>query len=186
MAKSKEPWDIPALDEPELLARAFRIKQVRKASDDKLHFISSPHLDRTAPDKGADVGDAHVQEEAKGMKLVATVVTIHRSVMPSFFMPSVKDVLAQVPPEYLDQVTAYSTESDDSKPNADRPNYHRGITKFYTGVLPDHIAAQPVVLMGKMHRPPQAPEPPPEPQDIPLLSPLNIRPRVHRPRPPGI
>jgi hypothetical protein len=181
MAKRQEPWDVPALDEPELLARAFRIKQVRKASDDKLHFISSPHLDRTAPDKGADVSEAHVQEEAKGLKLVATVVTVHRAVMPSFFTPSVKDILAQVPPEYLDQVTAYSTESDDSKPNADRPNYHRGITKFYAGKLPDHIAAQPVVLMGKMYRPPDAPEPPPEPQDIPVLSPVNVRSRVNRP-----
>jgi len=182
MAKSKEPRDIPALDEPELLARAFRIKQVRKASDGKLHFISSPHLDRTSPDKGADVTESHVQEEAKGLKLVATVTTIHRAVIPSYFMPSVKDVLAQVPPAYLDQVTAYTTESDESKPNADRPNYHRAVTKFYTGKLPDHIAAQPVILMGKLHRPP---EPPPEPQDIPVLSPLNIRSRVGRPRPPG-
>lgn len=178
MAKSKEPWDIPALDDGEILARAFRIKQVRKASDGELHFISSPHLDRTAPDKGADVTESHVLDKAKGLKLVATVTTIHRAVMPSFFTPSVKDVLAQVPPEYLSQVTAYSIESDDSKPNADRPNYHRGVAKFYTGKLPDHIAAQSVVLMGRVYNPPA---PPPEPQDIPILPPMNVRPRINRP-----
>lgn len=181
MARSKEPWDIPELDEPELLARAFRIKQVRKASDDKLHFISSPHLDRTAPDKGANVEESHVLEQAKGLKLVATVTTIHKSVMPSYFMPSVKDVLAQVPPEYLDQVTAYSTEVDESKPNADRPNYHRGVTKFYTGALPDHIAAQPVVLKGKLHFAPRAAAPEQAPEDISILPPLKLRSRVNRP-----
>ncbi|HRI77801.1 MAG TPA: hypothetical protein PLX33_12540 [Alphaproteobacteria bacterium] len=178
MAKSKEPWDVPALDEQELLARAFRIKQVRKASDGHLHFISAPHLDRTAPDRGADVGDVHVLEKAKGMKLLAVVTTVHRAVMPSHFTPSVKDVLAQVPAEYLSQVTAYSIESDDSKPNADRPNYHRGVAKFYAGTLPPHIAAQSVILMGRSHRPPA---PPPEPQDIPILPPMNIRPRIKRP-----
>jgi len=181
MARSKEPTDIPTLDEPELLSRAFRIKQVRKASDGHMHFISSPHLDRTAPDKGADVDDAHVLDKAKGLHLLATVVTIHRAVMPSQFTPSVKDILAQVPPEYLDQVTAYSVESDDSKPNADRPNYHRGIAKFYSGPVPENLARQSVILAGRTHRPP---EPPPEPQDIPVLPAMNIRRRA--PRPPGL
>ncbi|MDY0009201.1 MAG: hypothetical protein RBS08_05805 [Bdellovibrionales bacterium] len=182
MAKSKEPWDIPAIDDPELLSRAFRIKQLRKASDDKMHFIDSPHLDRTGPDQGNDVDAPHVGQEAKGFKLLATVTTVHRAVHPSMFMPSVKDVLAQVPPEYLAQVTAYSIESDDSKPNADRPNYHRGVAKFYAGTVPDHIAAQPVILMGRTHRPPP-PAPVPEEKDICLLPPVKIRSRA--PRPPG-
>lgn len=181
MARHKEPTDIPPLDEPELLSRAFRIKQVRTASDGHMHFISAPHLDRTAPDRGADVEDAHVLDRARGLRLLATVVTIHRAVMPSHFTPSVKDVLAQVPPEYLDQVTAYSIESDDSKPNADRPNYHRGIAKFYSGPVPEDLARQPVILAGRSHRPPAPPLPP---QDIPVLPPMNIRRRI--PRPPGI
>lgn len=180
MAKSKEPFDIPALDQDELLSRAFRIKQVHKASDGHMHFISSPHLDRTAPDRGADVDDAHVLEKAKGLKLLATVVTVHRAIMPAHFMPSVKDVLAQVPPEYLKQITAYSIEIDESKPNADRPNYHRGIAKFYSGPVPESLARQPVILKGISYRPP---EPPPEPKDIPVLPAMNIRPRHKPPSP---
>lgn len=180
MAKSREPFDIPSLDKEELLSRAFRIKQVRKASDGHLHFISAPHLDRTAPDQGADVDAPHVLEQAKGMKLLATVVTIHRSVVPSQFIASVKDVLAQVPPEYLDQITAYSIEPDESKPNASRPNYHRGIAKFYNGPIPESLARQPVILMGISYRPP---EPPPEPQDIPVLPAMNIRRRNKPPSP---
>lgn len=183
MARKNEPWDIPALDDAELLSRAFRIKQVRKASDGDLHFIASPHLDRTAPDQGADVDAPHVLEKAKGLKLLATVTTIHRVIAPAFFMPSVKDVLAQAPAAYLDQITAYSIEMDESKPSADRPNHHRAVTKFYTGKLPDHIAGQSVILMGKSYRPPA---PAPEPQDIPVLAPMNIRHRSGRPRPPGL
>lgn len=168
--------DIPDLPEEELVNRAFKVKQIAKASDGKVHFIENVHIDRVRPDRGLDVESSHVQEEARGLKPVLTLSTVHRSVMPAYFMPSVKEVLAQIPEDLLEHVTAYRIEyegRDDKRANMDR-----AITTLYTGKLPEDIAGQLVVLNGKVYRPP---EPPPAPQDIPVMKRIQFK-----PRPPGM
>jgi hypothetical protein len=174
----QEPSDIPVLPDEVLVERAFRIRQIAKASDGKLRHIENVHIDRVQPDRGVDVERSHVLEEVKGLTKLKTITTIHRSVMPAYFMPSVKEVLAQIPPELLDQVTAYSIEYGKKNGHPKRINHDRAVTTLYTGKLPDHIAGQMVVLNGKLYKPP---EPPPEPQDIPVLKPIRLK-----PRPPGM
>ncbi|HEX2752413.1 MAG TPA: hypothetical protein VHP34_04790 [Alphaproteobacteria bacterium] len=163
---------IPDLPEEELVSRAFKVKQIGKASDGKLHYVESVHIDRVRPDRGMDVESSHVLEAVKGLKPLLTMTTTHRSVMPAYFMPRVTEVLAQIPAELLDQVTAYSVEYEGK---GDRANTDSGRTTLYTGKLPDHISSQMVVLNGKVYKPP---EPPPEPQDIPVMKPIRFKPRA--------
>jgi len=162
---------IPDLSEEELLSRAFKVKQIGMASDGKLHYVENVHIDRVRPDRGMDADDAHVREEARGLKPLITMATTHRSVMPAHFMPSAKDVLAQIPADLLDQVVAYSIEYDGK---GEKANTDSGRTTLYTGTLPDHIAGQMVVLNGKVYYPPA---PPPEPQDIAVMKPIRLKPR---------
>lgn len=166
---------IPDLPEEELVNRAFKVKQIGKASDGKMHYVENVHIDRTRPDRGMDVGSSHVQDEVKGLTPLITMTTTHRSVMPAYFMPSVKEVLAQIPADLLDQVTAYSIEYDSRGVKA---NTDAARTTLYTGKLPAHIAGQLVVLNGKIYKPP---EPPPAPRDIPVMKPIRLK-----PRPPGM
>lgn len=172
----REQTGIPDLSEEELVNRAFKIKQIGKASDNKLHFIENVHIDRVRPDRGMDVQSSHVLDEVRGLKPVLTLSTVHRSVMPAYFMPSVKDVLAQIPEDLLEHVTAYSIEYDEA--GSGKANQDRAMTTLYTGKLPDDIAGQLVVLNGKIYRPP---EPPPPPRDIPVMKPIHFK-----PRPPGM
>lgn len=162
---------IPDLPEEELLSRAFKVKQVGKASDGKLHYVENVHIDRVRPDRGMDVEASHVQETVQGLRPLITITTTHRSVMPAYFMPSVKEVLAQIPADLLDQVVAYSVEYDGK---GEKANTDSGRTTLYTGKLPDHIAGQMVVLNGKVYRPP---EQPPPPQDIAVMKPIRFKPR---------
>ena len=162
---------IPDLPEEELVNRAFKVKQIGKASDGKMHFVENVHIDRVRPDRGMDVGSSHIQEEVKGLKPLITMTTTHRSVMPAYFMPSVKEVLAQIPEDLLAQVTAYSIEYEG---RGDKTNTDAARTTLYTGKLPDDIAGQLVVLNGKVYRPP---EPPPEPHDIAVMKPIRLKPR---------
>lgn len=162
---------IPDLPEDELISRAFKVKQIGKAADGKMHYVENVHIDRVRPDRGMDVGSSHVQDEVRGLKPLITMTTTHRTVMPAYFMPSVKDVLAQIPADLLEHVTAYSIEYGG---RGDLPNIDTARTTLYTGKLPDHIADQMVVLNGKIYKPP---EPPPPPQDIPVMKPLRLKPR---------
>lgn len=166
---------IPELPEDELVSRAFKVKQIGKASDGKMHYVENVHIDRVRPDRGMDVESSHVQDEVKGLKPLLTMTTVHRSVMPAYFMPSVKEVLAQIPADLLDQVVAYTVEYDGKGTKA---NTDAARTTLYTGKLPDHIAGQMVVLNGKLYKPP---EPPPVPQDIPVMKPIRLK-----TRPPGM
>lgn len=162
---------IPDLPQEELLARAFKVKRVGLATDGKLHFVESMHIDRVQPDRGMDADAPHVREMAKGLKPLVTMSTTHCSALPGYFTPSVKEVLAQIPADLLDQVVAYRIEYGGK---GERANTDCGRTTLYTGTLPDHIAKQPVVLNGIIYRPP---EPPPPPQDIPVMKPIRLKPR---------
>ena len=137
MTEKKSP--IPTLKKDDLLSRAFRIKAVAENDKGKLHFIKPVDIENTA-----FTWDPKLEDEAISLKPLQNINTIHDYGAPSLFKPSINEVLAQIPADVLDRVTAFSTDVD---PRQFTPggSHHLGLTTLYTGDLPSGVRNQPVI-----------------------------------------
>ncbi len=77
-------------------------------------------------------------EKASGLKALCEIRTYHEIEGPWSFVPSIAEVLAQIPPKYLAEVVAFeiverpSTKSDVSRePEAYKAGYHVAKTRLY-------------------------------------------------------
>lgn len=157
---------IPKLPEKELLERARRIKPMALNEKGKPHFIKPCDIQTRA-----FTWDPEFTEPAKGLNEIDSITTYHSYGAPSLFKPDISEVLAQIPPAVLDQVTAFMTDVDDAQQFSAGGSHHRAITRLFTGELPDSVKAYPVVYQGReVH-----PEPPPT-QPIKVMRPISIKP----------
>jgi hypothetical protein len=158
--------ELPKLSRDELLARAFRIKPMKADEKGRPHFIKPCDLETTA-----FTWDPELMEAAKGLTEIDTIVTYHSYGAPSFFKPDISEVLAQIPKELAGKVTAFMTDTDDAQPFAEGGSYHRGITRLFTGVLPESVKGYPVVYKGKAIYPEKEP-----PKPIKVMHPIKLKP----------
>lgn len=165
MTDKKSP--IPTLKKDELLSRAFRIKAVAENAKGKLHFIEPVDIEGTA-----FTWDPKHRDEAIGLKRLKDINTIHDYGAPSLFKPSINEVLAQIPPDVLDKVTAFSTDVD---PRQFTPggSHHLGLTTLYTGDLPRAVRNEPVIYKRKEVYPSKQAEA--AATGIPVMKPIQLK-----------
>ena len=165
MTEKQSP--IPKLKKDELLSRAFRIKAVAENDKGKLHFIKPVDIEGTA-----FTWDPKHEDEAISLKRLKDINTIHDYGAPALFKPSINEVLAQIPPDVLYSVTAFSTDVD---PRQFTPggSHHLGLTTLYTGDLPASQRNAPVIYKGKKVYPSKGAEAAAE--GVPIMKPLQFK-----------
>lgn len=168
MTQKKSP--IPKLSKDDLLSRAFRIKPLKADDDGTLHFIKPCDLETVAFS-----WDPKRVQEAKGLVPLREITTLHSYGAPSFFKPDISEVLAQIPPEFLDRVSAFTTEPDYDSQFTQGGDYQRGVTTLYEGPLPASVRAAPVIYKKKEVFPPEPPKA--TTQDITVMKPLQFKPK---------
>ena len=168
MTQKRSP--IPKLSKAELLSRAFRIKPLKADDDGTLHFIRPCDIETVA-----FAWDPKRVEKAKGLTPLGEITTIHGYGAPSFFKPGISEVLAQIPPEFLDRVSAFTTEPDYDNQFTKGGDYHRGVTTLYEGPLPESVRSAPVIYKKKEVLPPEPPQA--TTQDITVMKPLQFKPK---------
>jgi hypothetical protein len=169
MTQQKSP--IPKLSSDELLSRAFRIKPLKADDDGTLHFIKSCDIETTA-----FAWDPERIQEAKGLTPLREITTFHSYGAPVFFKPDISEVLAQIPAELLDRVSAFTTEPDYGNQFTDGGSYHRGVTTLYEGPLPESVRSAAVIYKKKEVFPPEPPQT--TTQDIKVMKPLQFKPKA--------
>lgn len=127
---------IPKITDDELVKRAENIKPVvreqRKFSGDVLFYIKPVDLKNVA-----FTWDAKPTKQATGLKPIATITTYHAYGYYGFFKPSIAEVLAQIPEQYLKDVVAFETYGPDSVTDLNRnkteldDGYHVAQTILY-------------------------------------------------------
>ncbi|TAL35908.1 MAG: hypothetical protein EPN97_06805 [Alphaproteobacteria bacterium] len=166
MTQQKSP--IPKLSKDALLARAFRIKPLKADDDGTLHFIKPCDIETVA-----FAWDPERVEKAKGLTPLRAITTVHSYGAPSFFKPDISEVLAQIPPELLDRVSAFTTEPDYDNQFTQGGSYHRGVTTLYEGPLPEAVRAAPVIYKKKEVFPPEPSQA--TTQDIAVMKPIQLK-----------
>lgn len=166
MTQKKSP--IPKLSKDDLLSRAFRIKPLKPHEDGMLHFIKPCDIETVA-----FAWDPERVEKARGLTPLGAITTFHSYGAPSFFKPGISEVLAQIPPELLDRVSAFTTEPDDENSFTPGGDYHRGVTTLYEGPLPESVRAAPVIYKMKEVFPPEPPQA--TTQDIAVMKPIQLK-----------
>jgi hypothetical protein len=160
MPNKKSP--IPTLPEKELLSRAFRIKALKRDDEGKIHFIEPCDIQTVA-----FAWDPKLAGEATGLTKLRDITTFHNYAAPVFFKPDIGEVLAQIPPDVLDTVTAFTTEPDYDNQFTEGGSYHRGVTTLYTGELPATVRDAPVIYKKKPVAPP--------PREISIMKPVQFK-----------
>jgi hypothetical protein len=166
MTQQKSP--IPKLSRDELLSRAFRIKPLKADDDGTLHFIKPCDIETVA-----FAWDPQRVEQAEGLTPLRAITTIHSYGAPVFFKPDISEVLAQIPTDLLDRVSAFTTEPDYDDQFAHNGNYHRGVTTLYEGPLPEAVRSAPVIYKKKEVFPPGPPQA--TTGDIAVMRPIQLK-----------
>ncbi len=82
-----------------------------------------------------------------------STVTFHRYGHPMMFKPSIAEVLAQIPTQMLEKITAFESHPISMDPNSCvEGDYHVATTKFYMGKLPEKAEKQDVMIRGKCYK----------------------------------
>lgn len=131
--KEKKVW-IPKVPEERIRALAERIKPVvRRPRSRDLHYIVPVDLFHVAY-----TWDPKLAEKATDLKAVCDITTYHTYGYHGFFKPSIAEVLAQIPEEYLDRVVAFEiVESPNTADDLNRERealnagYHVAKTRLY-------------------------------------------------------
>ena len=128
---SEKVW-IPKVSKEEIEKRSERIKPVVKF-DSNLSFIKPVDLFGIAY-----TWDPEPAGRAKGLKPLCDITTYHTYGYYGFFKPSIAEVLAQIPKEYLDKVVAFEiinspgTADDLNRESAAlNAGYHVATTRLY-------------------------------------------------------
>ena len=181
----------PIGPDTELINRAFRIKPVIRLQDGFLHFVEPSDLyEKIYGSEGfypAARADSHVQKIAEiDIKVPATLWG------GAVSSPTLAQVLAQIPPEFLEQTVAVSPHMTDDTQGDN--GYAQARVELYGGTLPDKIKQQTVTAWHKEYT---KPFPEPEPQapkfnaaaattlgeDVQVMKPIELK---RKPLPPTI
>jgi hypothetical protein len=161
---------IPEIAKDELIRRAFRIKALSTDEKGKLHFIKPCDLETTA-----FTWDPVRMEPAEGLKELVTITTYHNYGAPSLFKPDIREVLSQIPAEFVERVSAFETDIDEAQQFSEEGSYHRAKTRLFGGPLPASVARYPVVIGGKALYPP-AEDAAEDPKGIKVMRPIRLKP----------
>ncbi len=129
----KKVW-IPEVTEDRIKELAERIKPVVQFDGGKYYIeLVLVDLFRTAY-----TWDPKPANKATGLKLLCDITTYHTYGYHAMFKPSIAEVLAQIPDDYLDKVVAFeivrSPETADDlnrEPEALKVGYHVATTRLY-------------------------------------------------------
>lgn len=132
---NQKVW-IPEITDKELKRRARRIKptvRFGKGTRERLRYIKPVNLRNVAY-----TWDPKPAEVAKGLSPLRVITTYHGYGAPSFFKPSVAEVLAAIPDDIIDQVVAFeiikcpeTVDDLNREPEALNAGYHVAITRLY-------------------------------------------------------
>lgn len=125
------------------------IPEIDDATLAELHALIRPlvrrgdvlHVAGACDPRGASFPWVDPNEPIDSSRLVVVkhIVTYHRWAYYSFFKPSAAEVLAMIPPELRDEVSAYEVEGPDTASDLNRHHaaldagYHVAITTLYRG-----------------------------------------------------
>ncbi len=123
---------IPEISKVELYRRAKYIKPIVSFNGVQ-HYIKDVDLENVSY-----IWDAKKEKEVTGLILLGQRITYHTFGYYLLFKPSIAEVLAQIPEEYLEEVVAFEIvakpqDADDLNRYTDITNagYHMAITHFY-------------------------------------------------------
>ena len=122
---------IPEISDEALRQRADKIKALVH-QDGALHFIQEPNLRETA-----FMWDPILTDKAPKMREVARITTYHTFGHPALFKPSIAEVLAQIPEDVVDKVSAFKVLGPDDVDDLNNENealnagYHVAVTILY-------------------------------------------------------
>lgn len=116
---------VPKISDERLAKLSPRIKPVVE-KDGKLFYIKDVN-----PRTTAFTWDPTPTVEAEDLVRLTTIPTRHTFGAPAFFKPSIAEVLAQIPLEYLDDVVAFETLSDNLLARDIRNGWHITTTILY-------------------------------------------------------
>ena len=130
LASEQKVW-IPEITDNTLAKLAERIKPVVDFGGRirNLQYIKPCDLRKIAYP-----WDPTPAKEAKDLEKIVDIKTYHSYGAPVFFKPSIAEVIAQIPKEHLDEVTAFEIlESIDPCSDNDALNagYHIAVTRLY-------------------------------------------------------
>ena len=124
---------IPEITDVRLTALAERIKPVYTFKEKGLYYIKPVNLRNVAY-----TWDPQPAIKAVGLKKCHDLTTLHAFDYYAFFKPSVAEVLAQIPEEYLESVVAFEivggpVTADDlmREKEALRAGFHMATTRLY-------------------------------------------------------
>lgn len=122
--ETREP-SIPEISDAKLEELYKRIKPVvgRKG---KLYYIKDEDLRKVA-----FTWEPKLKNKAKKLERLCDITTYHTYGYHGFFKPSIAEVIAQIPENYLDETVAFETFTDLTLENI-VGNYHVTTTRLYT------------------------------------------------------
>ena len=125
---------IPEISDQKLEELAGRIRPVYEFKDGVLRYIQPVDLRKTAY-----TWDPKPAELAENLKVLSEFRTFHSYGSPMFFKPSIAEVLAQIPEEFLNKIRAFQivdapVHVDDLNLEREALNagYHVAMTRLYT------------------------------------------------------
>ncbi len=136
---------IPAITNQDLKRLAQKIRPL-VTQDGRLMHIKLPDL-RNEAFPWAPV----VTEPAAGLVEIAKIRTLHSYAYYGFFKPSVSEVIAQIPEEWIERAVAFSTQGPENVEDMNREKealdagFHVAVTTLYG------LDAQPADAKGADH-----------------------------------
>jgi hypothetical protein len=132
MTEETKSW-IPEISDERLAELSERIKPLVRNGDGELCYIRPVDLRGTAY-----TWSPKIIEKAGEMNVITDITTYHTYGYYGFFKPSIGEVLAQIPAEYVDRVVAFeiikSPETADDlnrEKAALNAGYHVATTRLY-------------------------------------------------------
>lgn len=129
---SEKTW-IPKVSVEVITELAKRIKPVVLFEKKGICYIKPVDLFKVA-----FLWDTKPAKKATGLRALCEIITYHEFGYHGFFKPSIAEVLAQIPKEHLDKVTAfeivdYPKDCDDLNKESEALNagYHVAKTRLY-------------------------------------------------------
>ena len=93
------------------------------------------HIKKVNPFNIAFTWDPKPLKIARGLEKIIDIETLHTWGYYGIFKPSIEEVLAQIPREYIDRVSAFETQLVSLDPSvAIRGDYHVAMTSLYENI----------------------------------------------------
>ena len=114
MGTKSDQYAIPEISDERIKELCATIKPLVRV-DGELCFIEMPH-----PRDVSFIWDPMITGKVSGIQTIAEITTYHTYAYYGFFKPSIAEVLAQIPEEYIGRVTTYEVNGPETAEDLNR------------------------------------------------------------------